>query len=309
MIDVQTGAHRWAERYDRDIKDIFAVQDEVARNVASILVVHVSKAEIERTLLKPPASWRAYDYFLRAADVYADFHRLMQAPAIHEARCLLDQCLAMEPGYARAHVLYSEIKISTWSLTLDDDHLNPAAIENAHWWAERAVQLDPNLPEAHAQLSYVRALARMPDALAPFERAMQLNPNFNDRRCITTLTSIGQPERAINVAKAHLRVDPFALPIARGSLGLAYVMLRRYSEALEPLTEFVSQSPNHRPGRVWLTVAYAHLGRIEDAQVQTGHVLRLDPDFLAAETFRKLTTIWPTGVVEDFVAGLRMAGL
>jgi len=118
----------------------------------------------------------------------------------------------------------------------------------------------------------------------------------------------GQPERAITVAKAHLRVDPFALPITRGSLGLAYVMLRRYSDALAPLREFVSQSPNHRPGRVWLTVAYAHLGRIEEARAQAAHVLRLDPDFIAAETFRRLA-FWPPEIVEDFVDGLRKAGL
>ena len=79
----------------------------------------------------------------------------------------------------------------------------------------------------------------------------------------------GQAERAIEVAKAHLRVDPFALPIARGYLGLAYLFLRRYSEAVAPLREFVSQSPNHRPGRVWLTAAYAHLGQL-DRRAGTG---------------------------------------
>ena len=67
LVDAMTGAHRWAERYDRDVKDIFAVQDEVARTVAAILAAHVSKAEAERTLLKPPKSWQAHDYYLRAA--------------------------------------------------------------------------------------------------------------------------------------------------------------------------------------------------------------------------------------------------
>ena len=73
LIDATTGAHRWAERYDRDLKDVFAVQDEVARTIVTILAAHLNKAEAERTLLKPPATWQAYDYYMRAADTYASF--------------------------------------------------------------------------------------------------------------------------------------------------------------------------------------------------------------------------------------------
>ncbi len=216
----------------------------------------------------------------------------------------------MEPGYARAHVLYSATKISTWALALDDDHLNPDALEEAHQSAEKAVQLDPNLPQAHAQLGYVLCFRGMPDAaVAQFERALELNPNFTDWRYAAVLVFAGQAERAIEVAKAHLRVDPFALPIARGYLGLAYLMLRRYSEALAPLSEFVSQSPNHRPGRVWLTAAYAHLGQLEEARAQAAQILRLDPHFVAAGTFRKMTTFWLPEDVEHVIHGLRKAGL
>jgi TolB-like protein len=73
LVDAITGAHRWAERYDRKLEDVFAVQDEVARTIVSILAAHVNKAEIERTLNKPPATWQAYDYYLRAADAHASY--------------------------------------------------------------------------------------------------------------------------------------------------------------------------------------------------------------------------------------------
>jgi adenylate cyclase len=73
LIDATTGAHRWAERYDRKLEDVFAVQDEVARNIVAILAAHVNKTETERTLLKPPATWQAYDYYMRGADVVASF--------------------------------------------------------------------------------------------------------------------------------------------------------------------------------------------------------------------------------------------
>ena len=73
LIDAGTAAHRWAERYDRKLEDVFAVQDEVARMIVSIIAAHMNKAEAERTLVKPPATWQAYDYFLRAANVYASY--------------------------------------------------------------------------------------------------------------------------------------------------------------------------------------------------------------------------------------------
>jgi adenylate cyclase len=70
LIDAVTGAHRWAERYDRELKDVFAVQDEVSRAIVAILVAHVNKAEAERTRLTPPATWQAHDFFMRASDIY-----------------------------------------------------------------------------------------------------------------------------------------------------------------------------------------------------------------------------------------------
>jgi adenylate cyclase len=145
--------------------------------------------------------------------------------------------------------------------------------------------------------------------MAQFERALALNPNFTNERHAAVLVWAGQAERAIEVAKAHLRADPFALPIARGYLGLAYLFLRRYSEAVAPLREFVSQAPNHRPGRSWLSATYAHLGQLEDARVQAAQVLRLDPRFIADRTFRRNTTFWQPEDAEHIAEGLRKAGL
>jgi adenylate cyclase len=265
---------------------------------------------VDRVLLKPPDSLQAYDYYMRAAETYASFHRALQVAAIYETRRLLEQCLDIEPGYARAHVLYSSTKLSTWAHGLDGDHLNPEALEEAHQGAEKALQLDPNLPQAHAQMGYVLCHRGMAGAaVAQFGRAVELNPNFTDWRFVVVLVFAGQAERAIEVAKAHLRVDPFALPMARGFLGLAYLMLRNYSEALGPLREFVSQSPNHRHGRIWLTAAYAHLGQLGEARAQAAQILRLDPHFVAAGAFRKMTTFWLPEDVEHVIRGLRKAGL
>jgi adenylate cyclase len=154
LLDTLSGAHRWAEHYDRQIDDVFGVQDEVARTVAAILAAHVSKAEAERTVRKPPATWQAYDYYRRAADAFGIYHRLMQVESIYEVRRLLKQCLAIDPGFARAYVLQSSTQLSTWGNPLDGDYMNPAILDAAHRAAEKAVQLDSNLPQARYQLGF-----------------------------------------------------------------------------------------------------------------------------------------------------------
>src|SRR5205085_11328428 len=107
LIDATTGAHRWAERYDRELTDVFAVQDEVARTIAAILAIHVNKAEAERSLLKPPSAWQAYDYYLQAADAFASFLSSWDAAELHRGKSLLKQSLTADPKYARAYCLLS----------------------------------------------------------------------------------------------------------------------------------------------------------------------------------------------------------
>src|SRR5262249_46566407 len=94
LVDVVTGAHRWAERYDRELVDVFAVQDEVARAIVGILAAQVSRAETERALLKPPAAWEAYEYYLRGAEAFFSHHN---KASLHDARRLLEQSLAIDP--------------------------------------------------------------------------------------------------------------------------------------------------------------------------------------------------------------------
>jgi adenylate cyclase len=107
LIDAVTGIHRWAERYERQLEDVFAVQDEVARTIVAILAAHVNKAETERTLNKPPDTWQAYDYYLRAADAHASYLSSFKAVDIYGMRRMLEQSIAIDPNYARAYARLS----------------------------------------------------------------------------------------------------------------------------------------------------------------------------------------------------------
>jgi adenylate cyclase len=210
LIDATTGAHRWAERYDRKLEDVFAVQDEVSRTIVAILAAHVNKAEIERTLLKPPATWQAYDYYLRATGTLVSFSSTFNVHELHEVRRLLEAALSIDPNYARAVAQYSRSQESGWLHPLDDDYLNPAVLEHAYQLARRAIQLDANLPQAHAQFGWVLHHQAQHDAsIAAFERAIALNPNFSDWRFAGTLAYAGEFKRSMEVSAAYMRMDPF----------------------------------------------------------------------------------------------------
>ena len=233
LIDALTGTHRWAERYDRQIEDVFAVQDEVARTIVAILAAHVNRAEIERSLNKPPETWQAYDYYLRAAEAFASYLSSYKAAELYDVRRLLEQCIAIDPSYARAYARLAWSHVTAWIHPLDGDYLNPAALDRAYQLARKAVQLGPNLPQARAQLGHILVRRREHEAaLAEFERGMALNPNFTDWRFGEVLVLAGDPARAIEAVERHMRLDPFYAPLAPGFLGLAHYMLKQYSQAL-----------------------------------------------------------------------------
>ena len=99
LIDAATAAHRWAERFDRTLEDIFAIQDEVVRTIVAILAAQVRKAETERTRAKPPNSWQAYDYFLQAVDAFKSFDMSLGADDLYEARRLLQRAVRAAPTW------------------------------------------------------------------------------------------------------------------------------------------------------------------------------------------------------------------
>src|SRR5262249_55794875 len=163
LVDAVTGAHRWAERYDRKLEDVFTIQDELVRTIAPVLVAHVNKAEVQRTLLKPPSTWQAHDFYLRGSDALASYLSSYDAAELHESRRLLEHSLAVDPNYARAYVDLSYTHFTAWLNSVDDDFLKPEALDRAYQLARKACQLDSNLPVGRAQLGMVLTFGRRHD--------------------------------------------------------------------------------------------------------------------------------------------------
>jgi adenylate cyclase len=310
LIDAATGAHRWAERYDRKLEDLFAVQDDVARSIVTTLAVHVNKAEVERTRSKPPVTWQAHDYYLRAADINVSIRSSFNNEDLDEIRRLLEHALAIDPNYARAYAVLSGMYMFVWINAFDSDYLNPMVLDHAHQMARKAVQLDPHLPQARSQLGHVLVWMRQHDAaVADFEKAVALNPNFTDWRYGWALLLAGEPARAIEVFNAHMRLDPFYPPHAPACLGLAYYMLGHYADALPILRESISRSPNYRGAHVFAAATYAQLGELEKARAEADEVLRIEPSYTIEGTAKRIMVFKHAKDADHFLEGLRKAGL
>jgi adenylate cyclase len=312
LIDAVTGAHRWGERYDRELHDAFAVQDEVARTIVAILAAHVNRAEIERALLKPPAAWEAYEYCLRGAEAFLLHITRRTKASLYDARRLLEQSLAIDPSYARAYAMLARTYVYAYTDPTDgdSDYVNPAALDRALELAETAVHLDARLPQARAQLGDVLIWKRQHDiGIAEFERALALNPNFIEWRYARALTFAGEPARALEVLEENMRLDPVQPLIYPTSwMGQANYSLKRYGEAVRFFRECALRLPNLLWPHILLASAYAQLRQLEEARKEAAEVLRINPGF-TIEIFKPLAVYKNPKDVEHQLDGLRKAGL
>ena len=179
-------------------------------------------------------------------------------------------------------------QIAAWIGRVDGDYLAPAALDGAHEFARKALQIDPNLPLAHACLGVVLGWKYQHEAaIAAFERAIALNPNFTEWRFVPVLIFAGQPERAIEVGRSHMRLDPFYLPLVPAWLGLAHYMLKRYADALPLLQECISRAPSFSGGHIRAAATYARSGKLEEARAEVAEVLRIQPSYTIEGTEKR----------------------
>jgi adenylate cyclase len=310
LIDAATGALRWAERYDRALEGIFAIQDEVVRTIVAILAAHVRKAETDRTRAKPPNSWQAYDYYLQAAEAFAYFRSSAKTEKLYETRHLVQRSLAIDPSYARSYALLASTHPASYWLYISGSESLADDLDQAYQLANKAVQLDANLPEAHASLGIVLVYKRHHKAsIIAFERAVRLNPNYVDWRFGFALVLAGNSRRAINVLQTYMRLDPFYSPYALANLGLAHYMLKQYTRTLPALQDCVSRVSSLREAHGGLAAAYAQLGRMEEAQAAAAEVLRLQPNYTISGISRRIFAFKDPKDAKHFFDGLRKAGL
>jgi adenylate cyclase len=310
LIDSATGGHLWAERYDREIIDILAVQDEIAGAIAAKVAAYVTRAERDRTPLRPHSS-TTYDEFKRAAHLlHRYFANYQDIDVLYQARAHLERAITADPTHARSYAALAESYIPTYQFNHDADFFNPAILERMKALALKAIERGPDLPEGHSVLGHILLLQREHDAsIAAHERALSLNPNHVNWRFAIALVFAGEHERAIEVTHACMRLDPFYSPVAPGWLGIAHFMLARYSEALPPLLESTSRASDWRGAQLFLTATYARLGALEKARAAATEMLRLAPAWTISGMGQRLNLYRRSEDSSHLFDALRLAGL
>ena len=269
-------AQLWAERYDRDLGDIFTLQDEMTANIVGALVPTLQRAEVEQARSKPPESLDAYDLYLRAL---AAFHAWTREGS-DEALRLLDRALTLEPKYAAAVILAENCWVhrigQAWSSA-------PEAVAQSTRFAHLAVQLDPENADALAVLARRTSTINQDydEATALAARAVAINPNsaFAWRHGGYAFVFAGRPEEAETYFNRALRLDPRD---PRGhdcliGIALALIQLERDAEAIATARKAIQLYPNYAAAWRMLTASLALSGRLGEAREAILRVFELDP--------------------------------
>ncbi len=305
LIDAGNGGHLWAERFDRDLTDIFATQDEVVEKIVGALAVNLTHGEARRLRRRGTASVEAYETWLRAREYLTRSTRegVAQAKTIYRRAIEIDQNFAA-PHAGLALALIADY-VSDWSE-------DPAqALDEAERWARRAVELKDQDPVSHMALGSVLLWRRDLDgALAECRRMIALDPNFAQGHSATGLALMyaGRPTEALEAIAVSMRLDPHYAGIVLHFLAQANFSLGNYEAAVEQLRKRIARTPGTDSSRMLLAACYGHLGRHEEARAMWAELMQVNPDFSLAQRERVLPYKDPRDF-QRIADGLAKAGL
>jgi len=301
LIDATSGRHLWAERYERDTEELFAVQTEIIETIVATLAFRVDEVERERVLHKDTENLAAYDYFLLGDKKFLVFTK----EAMTEARTLLEKAIELDPNYAHAYAqlafVHSYLHMYNW--TEDTDRSLEIALE----MARKAVALNPDDYYNHWILGRAYKNNRDFDrGMAGYERALELNPNDASllAEMVNILVQIGRAEDGVAQSKLAMRINPHYPDWYLWNLGWAQYFTGEYEEALASLKR-MSNPPNGV--RRTLAAVLVRLGRDEEARAVIAAFREQEPDFTVAtmENFAFQNRAY----LERWMADLRTAGL
>jgi tetratricopeptide (TPR) repeat protein len=260
LVDAASGKHVWAERYDRELADIFAVQDEVTLNIVGTLAIELEDDRLERAQRKRPESLQAYEHWLRGKRfLWTAGERNL------EARRHLERAIAVDPGFARAHAglavtyLMDALDFASAAGAL-------ASYEKSFACAEAALELDDTNNEAHVAIAWAYLYRRDYDRVKRhIERAIKLNPNDADTlaNAIYLLALVGEPDEGVRCGEIALRLNPRHPDWYLAYFATALFVARRYPEAVAARL----QAPDVFLDSTFYGAAlFAHLGQLEEAK-------------------------------------------
>ncbi len=305
LIDGTTGGHIWAQRYDRDLDDIFAVQDEVTANIVSALTPRLAPVSQPRAPRRDTGNLEAYEYFLRGRELcYQD---TVEANA--GARELLTKAVELDSSFSLAYSHLSRCHVIAYANRWSDSP--ERSLELAVSFGQRAAELDDANSHAYFALGAAYFWSKQLDkALAAAKQCIAIEPSFAEGHGIlaVVLTYTGKPREALAALATVMRLDPHYRDIYLHFIALAHFHLAEYEAAADALRRRLVRRPESDISRALLASTCGHQGKLEESRAEWARLLEVNPDYSLADRRNVLPYENPADF-EQILDGLRKSGV
>ncbi|MHC4687982.1 MAG: tetratricopeptide repeat protein, partial [Planctomycetota bacterium] len=297
LVDAQSGHHLWAERYDRDLDDIFAVQDEITQKIITAMQVKLTKGEQIRAAAKG-TNMQAVEYALQ-----------FNKESVAMAQRLSEEAIDLDPAYATA---YTHLGLThLHDVFLGRSKSPKESMANAIKYVKKAIELDDSDAVSHSVLGMLFIYTKQYDkSVSKGELAVNLNPNAADTHALLGMIYryVGRWEDAIEEYKKAVRLNPIPPTWYLWGIGLSYAMTGQYEEGIRECKKAIQQAPNSPHPHMHMTMIYGLAGLEEEARAQAEELLRINPKF-SVEHWKKRLTYKNQSDKEQIINALLMAGL
>ncbi|MBW1800575.1 MAG: tetratricopeptide repeat protein, partial [Deltaproteobacteria bacterium] len=304
LVDAATGGHLWADRYDRDLVDIFDLQDEVTQKIVNVLAIKLADEEAERLASKYTDDTEAYDFYLRGLESLF----LMTEEENIQARQMFERALDLDPGFAAAYAYMGLTHWVEWSMGWSQDQ---QSLEQAFELSKKSLERDNSLPAAHRILGEVYLWEKKHDlAIGELKKCISLNPNDADANVAlgNALNWAGEPEKVFELVNKAMRLNPVYPFMYLWVLGHAYYLTKQLEDAITTLRRVLKRGPHFHPPHAYLAGIYSELGRMAEAKAEWGLFLKSSPH-TSPDAWRQRLPYKDHAVLERLFDSLRRAGL
>ena len=305
LIDAITGGHLWAERYDRDYHDIFALQDEVIKQIVSSLAVKFSMKEKELLAHTYTNNLEAYEYYLRGRQTLHSF----SAERLINAKMMFKEAIKLDPKFAHAYAAHALADSRLFQYTLVKEIRKSR--KEAYEFITKALDLNSNLPLAFSVLAGLQLTSRLYDeAIKSAKKSLFLDPNNPDNLVMYAyiLWAVGKHEEALKTINKAFRLNPKAPPFYKYYLGLIQSKNRQYKNAIKSMSEFARAMPWSTFPDYTILSCYGHLGMKAESKKVLEKLLAKTPQLNIA--FMRLGALYRREEdTEHYAEGLRKAGV
>jgi len=309
LIDALTGHHLWAERYDGDLTDLFALQDQITMRILRAIQVKLTEGEISSAYSKYYGGKQGFDCMLKIMEATKHIDRFTIEDS-NVARRLIEEAISMCPenpvGYARLSYVYLN---DYW---LGNTKSPRETLEKAEELVKKALAIDDSIPIAHIMLCAVYYRKRQYDkAIAEAERAVALDPSGWGSYSVygDALLTAGRPKEAIPMLQKAIRLNPNAMSITFVLLGNAFRNVGRFEEAVSAYKKGLQRAPDSIPAHIGLGTTYSLMGRDNEARAEAEEILRINPKFSLDYFAKTAAPFKDQAEIDKIVNAMRKAGL